>query len=131
MAMSAEHKAALAEGRRQAKAIKSYLQALGARKPGRPVTSDSLAKKIENLNAKIESETDPLKRVEMVQQRLDAEDTLDNLSDAVNFTQLEADFVQAAKTYSDRKGISYSAWREAGVPADVLRSADIARTRRG
>ncbi len=131
MAMSAEHKAALAEGRRQAKAIKAYLEALGSRKPGRPVTADSLKKKIDSLNEKISSETDPLKRVDMVQQRLDAEDGLSNLASNVDFGQLESDFVKAAKGYSSRKGITYSAWREAGVPAEVLRRADIPRTRRG
>lgn len=131
MAMSAEHKAALAEGRRQAKAIKAYLEALGSRKPGRPVTADSLKKKIDSLNEKISSETDPLKRVDMVQQRLDAEDALSNLASNVDFGQLESDFVKAAKGYSSRKGITYSAWREAGVPAEVLRRADIPRTRRG
>lgn len=131
MAMSAEHKAALAEGRRQAKAIKAYLEALGSRKPGRPVTADSLRKKIDSLNEKISVETDPLKRVDMVQQRLDAEDTLSNLASTVDFGQLEAEFVKAAKDYSSRKGITYSAWREAGVSAEVLRHADIPRTRRG
>lgn len=131
MAMSAEHKAALAEGRRQAKAIKAYLEALGSRKPGRPVTADSLKKKIDSLNEKISSETDPLKRVDMVQQRLDAEDGLSNLASNVDFGQLESDFVKAAKGYSSRKGITYSAWREAGVPAEVLRRAHIPRTRRG
>ena len=131
MAMSAEHKAALAEGRRQAKSIKSYLDALGSRKPGRPITAESLGKRIESLSAKIENETDPLKRVDLVQQRLDAEDQLAGLADAVDFADLEAAFVSAAKAYSDRKGITYSAWREAGVPAEVLRKAGIPRTRRG
>ncbi len=131
MAMSAEHKAALAEGRRQAKAIKAYLEALGSRKPGRPVTAESLKKKIETLNEKIENESDPLRRVDLVQQRLDAEDALANLAQTVDFAQLEAEFVEAAKGYSERKGITYTAWREAGVSADVLRRAEIPRTRRG
>jgi hypothetical protein len=131
MAMSAEHKAALAEGRRQAKAIKSYLDALGSRKPGRPVTAESLGKRIETLSEKISNEADPLRRVELVQQRLDAEDQLASLADTVDFSQLEAEFVNAAKSYSERKGITYSAWREAGVPAEVLRRSAIPRTRRG
>ena len=131
MAMSAEHKAALAEGRKQARAIKAYLKALGDRRPGRPVTAESLTKKIDNLSAKIGDEADPLKKVEMVQQRLDAEDQLAALAETVDFSRLEVDFVQAVKAYSDRKGISYSAWREAGVPAEVLRTAEIPRTRRG
>ena len=41
---------------------------------------------------------------------------------------LEADFVKtAAKATPQRKGISYAAWRELGVPADVLKKAGISR----
>ncbi len=40
---------------------------------------------------------------------------------------LEADFVKAAKNYSERKGISYAAWREAGVDAGVLKAAGLRR----
>jgi len=40
---------------------------------------------------------------------------------------LEADFVQVAASYSARKGISYTAWRELGVSADVLKRAGISR----
>jgi hypothetical protein len=40
---------------------------------------------------------------------------------------LESDFVQAAKPYSERKGISYAAWRELGVEAAVLKKAGISR----
>ena len=35
------------------------------------VTADSLAKKVATLDEKIENETDPLKRVDLVQQRLE------------------------------------------------------------
>ena len=49
------------------------------------------------------------------------------LTRAVALGLLEEDFVQAAKNYGDRKGISYAAWREAGVDAGVLRRAGIRR----
>lgn len=130
MAMTAEHKAALAEGRAQARAIKAYLEALGNRRPGRPVTKESLTKKISALEEKIETENDALRRVELVQQRIDAEKSLSSIGDGADFTQLETEFVKYAPAYSQRKGISYSAWRESGVSADVLRKAGIARTRR-
>ena len=130
MAMTAEHKAALAEGRAQARAIKAYLEALSNRRPGRPVTKDSLTKKVASLEAKIDNEADPLKRVELVQQRLDAERQLSTIGEGADFAKLEEDFVRYAPAYSDRKGISYSAWRESGISADVLRRAGIARTRK-
>ena len=40
---------------------------------------------------------------------------------------LENDFVRVAKSFSERKGISYKAWREVGVPARVLKLAGIHR----
>ncbi len=47
--------------------------------------------------------------------------------DSVDLSELEAGFVQAAKGYSGRKGISYAAWREAGVEPRVLKAAGISR----
>ena len=52
------------------------------------------------------------------------------MGDSANLSVLEEEFIEAVKGYSGRKGISYSAWREIGVPADVLRRAGMAQTRR-
>ena len=131
MAMSKEHKDALARGRSEARAIKAYLEALSNRKPGRPVTEKSLNDRIGKLSSQIAAETDPLKRVELVQKRHDAEDALASVGERADFDALQKGFVDAVPGYSERKGIAYSAWREAGVPAEVLRAAGIARTRRG
>ena len=130
MPMSDEHKAALAKGRRESRAIKRYLEALGRRKPGRPVTRESLERKLAGLNAKIGTESDPLKRVDLVQQRLETKTALASMGDSANLSVLEEEFIEVVKGYSGRKGISYSAWREIGVPADVLRRAGMAQTRR-
>ena len=129
MAMSAQHKAALAQGRREGRAVKQYLEALGSRRPGRPVTPERLRDKITSLESRIADETDPLKALEMRQERLDAEAALVRAEATEDFAAFETAFVEHAKPYSERKGISYSAWRESGVPADVLRRAGIPRTR--
>jgi hypothetical protein len=42
---------------------------------------------------------------------------------------IRAGFVKHAAAYSGRKGIGYAVWREAGVPAAVLRDAGITRRR--
>lgn len=130
MAMSDEHKAALAEGRRQARAIKAYLMMNADRKPGRPVNAESTWKRIKTLDERLEREADLLRRVEIVQKKLDAEQTLRGLESASNAAALEAGFVEHAKAYSERKGLSYNAWRESGVPASMLRRAEIPETRR-
>ncbi len=131
MAMSDAHKEALAQGRRESRAVKAYLEALGSKRPGRPVTVDSVKKKLAGIEEKLSGESDPLKRLDLVQAKLDAEDQLEDLSIDIDVESLEREFVGIAKSYSERKGISYSAWREVGVSAPVLKEAGIPRTRRG
>lgn len=127
MAMSAEHKAALAAGRRESWAIKDYLGAIAARRPGRPVTAETLAARIADLEKRIAAETNPLKAVDLRQARLDAEQALGSAKETVDITAMEAAFIEHARAYSERKGISYAAWRESGVPAAMLKKAGITR----
>jgi hypothetical protein len=42
---------------------------------------------------------------------------------------LEADFVKIAKRFGEKRAIGYGAWRDAGVCAQVLERAGVARTR--
>lgn len=130
MAMSNEHKAALAQGRKESRAIKSYLNALAARKPGRPVTRDSLSKRLEKINERLEASANPLESVELIQSRLEIERALAEAEGRDDLTSLEAGFVEHAASYSERKGVSYTAWRQFGVPASTLRAAGIKETRR-
>lgn len=128
--MSDEHKQALKRGRAEARAIKGYLKTLEARRPGRPVTRESLKKRLERVSEQIEAESDPLKTLELTQKRLDIEEALNGIESSTDRVELEKGFVEHARSYSERKGISYTAWRELGVPASVLRSAGIKETRR-
>jgi hypothetical protein len=129
--MSDEHKEALARGRAQGRAVRAYLAALGqASRPGRRVGREDLERRLAETRERIGSESDPAKRLDLIQKRLDLEEHLADRDDDVDLGQLERDFVGAAKDYAERKGISYSAFREAGVPASVLKEAGIARTRR-
>lgn len=130
MEMTQEHKDALALGRKQAREIKAYLKAIEGRKRGRPVTKESLQQRLERIHEKIEQSDDPLKSVELIQIRLDVEEALEHIEEAVDLAALEAGFVEHAKAYSERKGISYTAWREFGVPAATLRAAGVPETRR-
>jgi len=129
--MSDDHKAALAKGRAQGKAIRDYLAALEQeRKPGRRLDAATVQDRIPQIKERIDLEDDPAKRLELIQKRLDLEEQLAGLGEEVDLAALEQDFVAAAAEYSERKGISYSAWREAGVPAATLKLAGVRRTRR-
>jgi len=131
MPMTEGHKAALATGRRESRAIKAYLAAIGTpKRKGRPVSPEVLEQKIVALDDKIRATTDPLARVELIQARLDAQTAYDQMTAVVDMEALEEGFVRNAASYSQRKGITWSAWREVGVPASVLAAAGIKRTRK-
>ncbi len=126
--MSPEHKEALAQGRQQAKVVRNYLEALHTEgRRGRPIDRQSLEVRIERLQAQINEESNAARRVELIQRRLDAERRLAGLEESPDRESLERDFIEVAKAYSARRGITYTAWREAGVPAAVLREAGIRR----
>lgn len=129
--MSDEHKKALAKGRRQSWAVRHYLDMLESeRKRGPKMTREKLEKRIEETRRQIEEETDPAKRLDLIQQRLDDEERLAEMKDQPDAQEIEEEFTKVAKDYSERRGISYTAWRELGVPAAVLRKAGVPRTRR-
>jgi hypothetical protein len=126
--MSDAHKAALAEGRNQGRAVRRYLEALDANKPrrGRKRTPESIKKRLDKIEAEM-GDADPLKRLQLVQERLDLQDALTASEAKADLSEFEDDFVKAAKGYSERKGISYAAWRELGVSASTLKAAGIGR----
>ena len=129
--MSEDHKQALAKGRVQGRAVRDYLAALEQdRRPGRKVDRPTLERRIADAQARIEAEPDPAKRVDLIQRRLDDQERLDRYREEPDTAELEKAFIDAVKEYSERKGITYTAWREAGVPASVLKAAGVPRTRR-
>jgi transposase len=126
--MSDTHKAALAEGRDQGRAVRRYLEALEAHKPrrGRKRTPESMEKRLAAIEEKL-PQADPLTRLQLVQERMDLQRQLEAADTVVDLQELEDEFVKAAPDYSRRKGITYAAWREAGVDPAVLRRAGIRR----
>jgi hypothetical protein len=127
--MSDEHKAALAEGRNQGRSVRRYLDALEAHKPkrGRRRTPDSIQKRLGRIEVELAT-ADALKRLQLIQERLDLSAELDATKTVVDLGALEDAFVRDAKAYSARKGISYAAWRELGVEPAVLKQAGIKRS---
>src|SRR5437660_6438102 len=69
--MTNSHKAALAEGREQGRAVRRYLEALEAHKPkrGRKRTPESVQKRLTVIEEKL-PDADPLSRLQLVQERL-------------------------------------------------------------
>lgn len=128
--MSADHKQALAVGREESRAVRRYLEALEAHKPrrGPRPSAESISKRITTIDREL-GDAAPLARVRLVQERLDLADQLRSLDTVPDLARYEEDFVRVARSYSDRKGLSYAAWREVGVDAGVLKRAGIGRGR--
>ena len=126
--MTDAHKAALAEGRAQGRAVRLYLEALEANKPkrGRKRTPDSVKKRLDKVLVELET-ADPLKRLQLTQEQLDLEAELAAGETTVDIAALEAGFIESAAAYAARKGLSYGAFRSVGVSPAVLRAAGISR----
>jgi hypothetical protein len=123
------HKAAMAQGRNESRAISAYLDALESHRPkrGRKRTPESIDKRLAAIDASLESAT-PVRRLSLIQERLDLLRERESLQAKVDLSGLEQDFVATARSYGQRKGISYAAWRELGVSAPVLKRAGITRS---
>jgi hypothetical protein len=126
--MSAEHKSALAQGRRQGAAVRNYLDALEQHRPkrGRKRTKESISNRLKAIEGQLAAASG-IDRLHLIQERMDLQTELSTMGAKIDLSRLEAEFVATAKDYGQRKGISYAAWREQGVTPDVLRRAGISR----
>jgi hypothetical protein len=123
-----EHKAAMAAGRQESRAVRAYLEAVEQVRPrrGRKRTPESIQARLETL-ASLLDDADPMDRLKLVQERMDLEAELVTMGQTIDLTELEAEFVKVAASYAKRNGISYAAWREVGVDPSVLKAAGIKR----
>ena len=115
----------------ETRAVRDYLTALEANQPkrGRKRTPDSVRSQIEAATTSMEGAS-ATKRLALVQQRIDLEAELDRLEStgSVDMGALESAFAANAASYGGKRGISYAAWREVGVPGPVLKDAGIRRS---
>ncbi len=127
--MSQNHKEALALGRAEGRVVRAYLEALEAQKPkrGRKRTKESVSSRLEDIETELQ-QADPIQRLQLVQEKLDLNEELEQMESVTDLQSLEEEFQKVAKGYAMRKGISYAAFRELGVPPAVLKEANISRT---
>ena len=127
--MSDDHKAALAQGRLESKVVREYLEALRNSKPkrGRKRSAETIQKRLDKIETELAS-ADPLTELLLVQERRNLQDEFENLGSGNDLSDAENAFVSIAKSYSERRHISYATWREIGVDAAVLKRAGIPRS---
>jgi hypothetical protein len=129
--LSAAHKRALAEGRTMSATVDRYLSAVNTpKRRGRKVSKSALEQRLAEARIKAKSATG-VEKVLAAQDVRDLQLRIANMSVASggDIKSLEAAFVKIAKRFGENRGIGYGAWRDAGVPAVVLKKAGVARTR--
>lgn len=127
--LSNSQKAAMAEGRREARIVETYLTSLERKQVQRARRSAAqINDELERIAASLESAT-AIERLALLQEREDLQrEALEAAPE--DDSELEAQYIAIARAYGERKGISYSTWREIGVPKEILKAAGIPRTRR-
>src|SRR5580700_10265070 len=128
--MSTGHKAALAQGRAESASVRHYLEALETSRPkrGRKRTPASIDRRLAAIDAQL-ANADALSKLHLLQEQKDLTDERSRVNQVKDLTALEKQFIKVAKAYGERKGITYSTWRAAGVSAAVLQKAEISRAR--
>ena len=129
--LTAAHKQALSEGRSLSATVDRYLAAVNTPKQrGRKVTATTLSQRLAEAQtgAKTFSGVDKLMAAQAVRD-LEKRIALLESTNSTDIKTLEAAFVRVAKKFGENRGIGYGAWRDAGVSAEVLKRAGIARTR--
>jgi hypothetical protein len=124
--MDDQHKAKLAQGRNDARAVKGYLEFLENNKPkrGRKRTPESIQKRLEKIEIEL-PEAGSLQRLAMLQEQEDLAAELETMGEVVDGTELRAAFVEAAARYGKSKGIKRAAFRKMGVDAKTLTEAGV------
>lgn len=112
----------------QERIVRRYLSEVEGARAGRNLkrTADAVGNRITKVDELLVS-ADPLSRVHLTQERIELHAEYVRLTNGsrAERSQLERDFIRVVRSYGDRHGITYAAWRQVGVDAGVLERAGI------
>lgn len=112
----------------QERTVRRYLSDVEGGRAGRSAkrTADAVGNRITKVDELLVS-ADPLSRVHLTQERIELHAEYVRLTNGhqQERSQLERDFLRVVRSYGDRHGITYAAWRQVGVEAAVLEKAGI------
>lgn len=126
--MTPEHKAALAEGRKQSKIVANYLAAIGTKKKrGRKVTIETLQARLAKAedDIKTASPLDKLKFTQFIKDTRAQIERMQATTSVADVDSLEKEFVKVGKAYADAHGYDRSSFIACGVEKRVLVAAGI------
>lgn len=125
--MTQEHKDALARGRKQGKVVRAYLEAISDRPRGRRISKSDLETRLADTLAELEKDDiDPVTRLKLIQERINLQNRLARYEHG-DLEELEKGFIEAAKPWAQSHGVTYVAFKQAGVPDPVLKAAGLAK----
>lgn len=111
--------------------VRRYLGALEASRSsrGKKRTIEGFSARLLKIDELLVS-ADPLARLHLTQERIDLHAELVRVTNAQDpdLSGLEKEFVRVARQYGELAGITFAAWRQVGVDAEVLDQAGIVRT---
>jgi hypothetical protein len=111
--------------------VRRYLGALEASRSsrGKRRTIEGFSARLLKIDELLVS-ADPLSRLHLTQERIDLHAELVRVTNGQDpdLSSIEKDFVRVAKQYGDLAGVTFAAWRQVGVDAEVLDQAGIVRT---
>lgn len=121
-------KKAMANGREESRMVRSYLDAIETpKRRGRQRTPDGIKRRLATIERQLDSAS-TIQRLHLLQEQSDLADELRSKQTPLqDVEKLRANFIKVAKSYGDRKGISYATWRAVGVDAATLKAAGITR----
>lgn len=130
--MTDEHKAALEEGRAEARIVKRYLTAIETAREKQQRIRRRPESVIRERLAEVETElaaARALRRLHLLQEKADLEEELQAAAEDSpdELEELRRRFIEVGRSYGERKGITYETWRQAGLDAQTLREAGISR----
>jgi hypothetical protein len=120
-----------ADTRELGRVVRRYLGALEASRSsrGKRRTIEGLSARLLKIDELLVS-ADPLGRLHLTQERIDLHAELVRITNGQDpdMSSAEKEFVRVAKQYGELAGVTYAAWRQVGVDAEVLDQAGIVRT---
>jgi hypothetical protein len=101
-----------------ARAVRRYVDSIKAGSlAGAGLTRQAIERRMVQIDAELVTAA-PMRELRLVQERYD-------LIERAARYEREDDFVEVARAYSRRHGITYAAWRDIGIPVAVLRRAGV------
>ena len=127
--MSQQHKDAIRRSRRENRRVSAYLEALRASgtRRGRRRTLDRVDYELRQTAEALAGSPSAVEELHLVQRRRDLDAERQTMTQAHDVADLEDAFVEVARRFSERNGISYASWREVGVAPVLLKRAGISR----